>query len=78
MWNEDACKMPLRTYVTPWKEPRLSASRADDERTVGRAYFGPQIIRVDDFCDAGVTKVEIEIANAGKDELTWRIEGGAD
>ena len=78
MWNEDACKMPLRTYVTPWKEPRLSASRADDERTVGRAYFGPQVIPVDDFCDAGVTKVEIEIANAGKDELTWRIEGEAD
>ena len=78
MWNEDACKLPLRTYVTPWKEPRLSASRADDARTVGRAYFGPQVIVVDDFCDAGVTKVEIEIANAGKGELTWRIEGGAD
>jgi len=78
MWNEDACKMPLRTYVTPWKEPRLSASRADDARTVGRAYFGPQVITVDDFCDAGVTRVEIEIANAGKGELNWRIEGGAD
>ncbi len=78
MWNEDGCKMPLRTYVTPWKEPRLSASRADDARTVGRAYFGPQAITVDDFCDAGVTRVEIEIANAGKGELNWRIEGGAD
>ena len=77
-WNEDGCRMPLRTYVYPWKEPRLSASRADDARTVGRAYFGPQVIPVDDFCDAGVTKAMIEIANAGEGELIWRIEGGAD
>ena len=77
-WNEDGCKLPLRTYVYPWKEPRLSASRADDARTVGRAYFGPQVIRVDDFCDTGVTEVKLEIANAGTGELTWRIEGEAD
>ena len=78
LWNEDGCKMPLRTYVHPWKEPRLSASRADDEPTVGRAYFGPLVVPADDFCDAGVTSVSIEIANAGKGELTWHIEGGAD
>ena len=78
MWNEDGCKMPLRTYVYPWKEPRLSVSRADDERICGRAYFGPMVIPADDFCDAGVTEVKLEIANAGTGELTWRIEGEAD
>jgi len=78
MWNEDGCKMPLRTYVYPWKEPRLSVSRADDERICGRAYFGPMVIPADDFCDAGVTEVKIEIANAGTGELTWRIEGEAE
>ena len=36
------------------------------------------MIPVDDFCDEGVTKVEIEIANAGKGELTWHIEGEAE
>ena len=77
-WNEDGCKLPLRTYVYPWKAPRLSASRADDARTAGRAYFGPQVIRVDDFCDAGVTRAMLEIANAGVGELTWHIEGEAD
>ncbi len=77
-WNEDGCKMPLRTYVYPWKEPRLSVSRADDERICGRAYFGPTVVPADDFCDAGVTEVKIEVANAGAGELTWRIEGEAD
>ena len=77
-WNEDGCKMPLRTYVYPWKEPRLSVSRADDERICGRAYFGPMVVPADDFCDAGVTEVKIEVANAGAGELTWRIEGEAD
>ena len=77
-WNEDGCKMPLRTYVYPWKEPRLSASRADDKRICGRVYFGPMVIPVDDFCDAGVNEVKLEIANAGVGELTWHIEGEAD
>ena len=77
-WNEDGCRMPLRTYVYPWKEPRLSVSRADDERICGRAYFGPMVIPADDFCDAGVTEVKLEIANAGEGELTWCIQGEAD
>lgn len=77
-WNEDGCKMPLRTYVTPWKEPRLSASRADAAPVYGKKYGAPMVIPVHDFCDEGVDEVQLEIANAGTGELTWRIEGGAD
>ena len=77
-WNEDGCKLPLRTYVYPWKEPRLSVSRADSEATYGKKYGAPMEIRVHDFCDAGVTEVKLEIANTGVGNLTWRIEGEAD
>ncbi len=76
-WNEFGCVNPLRTYVYPWKEPRLSASRADDKRIYGKVYGKPMTVQVDDFCDAGVTDVLLEIANAGTGELHWRIEGGA-
>lgn len=78
VWNEDGCKLPLRTYVYPWKDPRLSASRADNARIYGKKYGAPMCIRVDDFCDEGVDEVKLEIANAGVGELTWRIEGEAD
>ena len=77
-WNEFGCANPLRTYVYPWKEPRLSASRADDARIYGKVYGTPMTIVVDDFCDAGIDKVMLEIANAGQGVLTWRIEGDAD
>ena len=76
-WNEFGCVNPLRTYVYPWKAPRLSASRADDARIYGKVYGKPLTIPVDDFCDAGVTRVLLEIANAGTGELHFRIEGGA-
>ncbi len=78
VWNEDGCKLPLRTYVYPWKEPRLSASRADSAFICGKKYGAPMVIPADDFCDEGVTDIQLEIANAGVGELTWRIEGEAD
>ncbi len=74
-WNEDGCLMPTRTYVTPWHHPRLSISRADDARVYGRTYFGPMVITVDDFCDAGVDTVLLEVANAGSGKLHYTIEG---
>lgn len=78
VWNEDGCKLPLRTYVYPWNAPRLSVSRADSEETYGRKYGAPYVIPADDFCDAGVTEVRLEVANAGVGELNWHIDGGAD
>ena len=77
-WNEDGCRMPLRTYVYPWKEPRLSASRADAAPVYGKKYGMPMWIPMHDFCDAGVTEARLEIANAGEGELSWHIEGEAD
>ena len=77
-WNEDGCKLPLRTYVYPWKEPRLSVSRADAAPVYGKKYGAPMVIPVHDFCDAGVTSVSLEICNAGVGELNWHIEGSAD
>ena len=77
VWNEDGCLNPLRTYVYPWKEPRLSASRADARPVYGKKYGAPMVIPVDDFCDAGVTDVLLEIANSGAGVLMWRIEGDA-
>jgi hypothetical protein len=56
----------------------LSASRADDARIYGKVYGKPLTIPVDDFCDAGVTHIDLEIANAGTGELHFRIEGAAD
>ena len=77
-WNEDGCKLPLRTYVYPWKEPRLSASRADAAPVCGKKYGAPMVIPAYDFCDEGIDQLQLEIANAGTGELTWRIEGEAD
>ncbi len=76
-WNEDGCRMPLRTLVTPMPYPRLSLSRKDGERIVGRKYGGPFVIPVHDFCDAGVEEVILEAANDGTGELTVTVEGGA-
>lgn len=76
-WNEDGCKLPLRTYVYPWKEPRLSLSRADSDETFGRKYGAPFVILASDFCDAGTDELLLEIANAGCGTLHYEITGDA-
>ncbi len=76
-WNEDGCKLPLQTTVTPLPYPRLSLSRQDEPRVVGRQYGAPAVIRVHDFCDAGVDEVVLEAANDGSGSLTLLIEGEA-
>ncbi len=78
IWNEDGCLLPLRTYVTPWHKPRLSLSRADDARTYGKVYFGPHRIIVNDFCDEGVSRVQLEVHNAGSGLLNFRVEWDED
>ncbi len=74
-WNDFGCRMPLRTYVTPFHSPRLSLSRQDDEKVYVRVYGQPMRIRVDDFCDRDVTSVMLEVASDGTGTLDWRIEG---
>ncbi len=76
-WNEDGCKLPLRTVVTPVPYPRLSLSRKDSAQTFGRKYGAPFVIPVHDFCNAGVEEVVLEAANDGTGELTVTVEGEA-
>lgn len=76
-WNEDGCRLPLRTEVTLLPYPRLSLSRKDDPRLYGRQYGAPAVIPVHDFCDAGVTEVILEAANDGEGQLFISVEGGA-
>lgn len=76
-WNEDGCRMPLRTEVTPMPYPRLSLSRKDAPQLYGRKYGAPAVIEVHDFCDAGVDMVYLEAANDGEGDLTIHVEGGA-
>ena len=76
-WNEDGCRMPLRTVVTPMPYPRLSLSRRDGVQVYGRKYGAPFVIPVHDFCDAGVEEVLLEAANDGVGSLTVTVEGGA-
>jgi len=76
-WNEDGCKLPLRTEVMPIPYPRLSLSRKDSTQVYGRKYGAPHVIAVHDFCDEGVDEVILEAANDGTGELTITIEGGA-
>ncbi len=76
-WNEDGCRMPLRTEVTPMPYPRLSLSRKDSTQVYGRKYGAPFVIPVHDFCDEGVDEVILEAANDGVGELTVTVEGDA-
>ena len=76
-WNEDGCRMPLRTEVTPLPYPCLSLSRRDSTATFGRKYGAPFVIPVHDFCDAGVEEVVLEAANCGTGEMTVTVEGDA-
>jgi len=76
-WNEDGCKLPLRTVVTPVPYPRLSLSRKDAPHTFGRKYGAPFVIRVHDFLDEGVDEVILEASNDGTGELTVTVEGDA-
>ncbi len=76
-WNEDGCRMPLRTYVAPFHKARLSLSRADADAVYFKKYGPPMRITVDDFCSAGVESVTLEVANDGDGTLHYAIEGGA-
>jgi len=73
-WNEFANRYPLRTLVEPVNEARLVVSRKDEARIYHRVYGPPMTVTVDDFQDAGVEQVAIEVANDGDAPLGYRIE----
>lgn len=72
-WNEDGCKYPLRTYVTPFDKPRLLVSRADDEAVLVKNYGNCEAFEIYDFMDEGVENLEIELANGGIGSLKCEI-----
>ncbi len=76
-WNDDGWRYPVRAYVEPVTNPRMSVSRADDEMLYVKVYGPPRCIEVADFLNEGVTKVALEISNDGIDQIhyTIRAEG---
>ena len=72
-WNEDGYRYPTVSRVHPVHKPRMSVSRADQERIEVKNYGAPGLIRVPDFQYAGAKPVGIEIANDGVGSFTWQI-----
>ena len=72
-WNEDDSRMPVTMEVTPVAVPRMSVSRADEERTATKTYGPPMVVRVPDFTYAGCGTVELEIANGGAERFSYEI-----
>ncbi len=72
-WNDDGWKYPVRMYVEPVDKPRMSVSRADDEKLFVKVYGEPRCIDVHDFLYEGEDKVVLEISNDGADSLNYKI-----
>ncbi|MCM1568947.1 MAG: glycosyl hydrolase 115 family protein [Roseburia sp.] len=77
-WNDDGWRYPVRVYVEPVTEPRMSVSRADEEWVAVKNYGAPQCIRVHDFMSMGCDSVTLEISNdgIGSFRYTVRAENG--
>ncbi len=73
-WNEDGCRYPILSYVTPVGKPRLSVSRKDSGEVYYKQYGAPAVIRVDDFLEEGCGEVSLEAANDGEGTLRYRIQ----
>lgn len=73
-WNEDGCRYPLKTYVTPFPRPRMVVSRADGEKVLRKNYGKPDSMEIVDFLYEGRQDVWIEIANDGEGSFSCQIE----
>ena len=73
-WNEDDSRMPVTMEVEPVPIPRMSVSRADEERTATKCYGPPMTVRIPDFQYAGCEKAVLEIANGGLGSFSYEIE----
>ena len=72
-WNEDGCRYPVLCHVEPVKKPRLSVSRADEERVCVKNYGTPEVITVEDFIWEGTESVLLEAANDGIGRLEYQV-----
>ena len=72
-WNDDGWKYPVRMYVEPVTEARMSVSRADEPMLYVKVYGPPRCIRVHDFLSEGVSEVVLEISNDGVGILNYEI-----
>lgn len=72
-WNDDGWKYPVRMYVEPVTEARMSVSRADEPMLYVKVYGPPRCIRVHDFLSEGVNEVALEISNDGVGSLKYEI-----
>lgn len=73
-WNDDGWKYPVQMTVFPVDQPRMSVSRADEERMAVKNYGTPICIPVHDFMDMACEKVTLEISNDGEGVLPYKIE----
>lgn len=73
-WNEDGCQNPLRITVEPLDHAQMIVSRADREEIAVKNYAGPEQIEIVDFCYPESERVEIEVANGGKDSFFCQVE----
>lgn len=72
-WNEDGSRYPILRKVTPMRKADMKVSRCDREEVAMQIYGGPMVIPVEDFCDAGVETVTLEIANGGSIPFDFTI-----
>lgn len=73
-WNEDGCRYPLRTYVTPFERPRMVVSRVGGDRILCKNYGEPDSMEILDFLYEGISDVWIEIANSGEGIFVCEVE----
>ncbi|MCD8347873.1 MAG: glycosyl hydrolase 115 family protein [Lachnospiraceae bacterium] len=76
-WNDEDYRYPVRHVMTLPNHPRLVVSRADRTETFTNQYF-PVPLVIDDFRNAGVDEVILEVANGGQGAVDWKIEGQND
>ena len=72
-WNDDGWKYPVRMYVEPVTEARMSVSRADEPMLYVKVYGPPRCIRIHDFLSEGVCEAALEISNDGVGTLQYEI-----
>ena len=74
-WNEDGCRMPVLCEVYPVDGSRMNVSRSDEPALYDKVYGAPRVMTIDDFLFPGENNVRIEIANDGREILSYTLTG---